>query len=160
MSIFPLCGLKIVRLYREQNWLKQGCCHWLTKFSGRCAVPLWCLQVCSTKVCIEKETNFLLIWCLIASGVPRPGAGGWSLSPGTVLTPKLYVSQSGVRVAVRCCLSICTFRPNRICTVGLEVSDRPLGVRAPAASNRAEKPQFMFRAAGIFLMSTFFLINC
>lgn len=33
--------------------------------------------------------------------------------------------------------------------MGLAASDRPWGARAPA--NRAEKPQFMFRAAGIFL---------
>lgn len=36
-------------------------------FDKRCAIPLWCLQVCSTDVFIKKETKFSLFWYFMAS---------------------------------------------------------------------------------------------
>lgn len=50
-----------------------------------------------------------------------------------------------------------------ICTVGMEASDNICSTRwgsSVSYPTRLTKPQFLFRAVGIFLMSTFFLINC
>lgn len=48
-----------------------------------------------------------------------------------------------------------------ICTAGMEASDNICSTRRGSLlPGQADKPQFLFRAVGIFLMSTFFLINC
>lgn len=75
-------------------------------FDKRCAIPLWCLQVCSTDVFIKKETKFSLFWYFMASfACPAvswcPRCEGWG-----PIHPPLPPHGS---VGPRRCLWICTW---------------------------------------------------
>lgn len=123
MSIFfPLRGLKLYVCTGNKTGCNTDVVSGLPDSAGDVQYLCGVFRSVPLKFVLKRKQNSPR---LVFNAEPRAPARGRGLEPipWYRLTLKLYISSSGVRAAIRCCLSICTFRPNRICTVGVGVSD-------------------------------------